>query len=141
MDITAWLTLIFFALLIHITTSTWTLAHCLTSCNPEDKTAYTLAILLCPFGWIIYWLLKPYVLSERNNAPRHRHQKREIDYTEELLQPHTIAPCEQAIIADREAKAVIANAQTAGKVKPPSAKPLHVIAHERKATQPPFATS
>jgi hypothetical protein len=153
------LTLFVFGSLAHLTATGWTLAHCLGNCNAADKTAYAISIIFFPIGWIIYWLLKPYAMTDEyrhDETPkentvtpfnlgfqftRRPRRKKEIDYTEELLKPHTIAPCERQVIAEREAAAAHAHALTSGQVKPHPTKPIHIIAQERKITQAPFPTS
>lgn len=148
-------TLIILGTLAHLAVTGWALAHCLDNCNTNDKTAYVVVIIFFPVGWIIYWILKPYAIpDEYHSIPKgntsapvgadHQsasppHVKKENGNTEELLKPHTKAPGEQQVVAEREAaKAKVHAPAPVSQTKPPPAKPIHIIAQERKTTQPPF---
>jgi hypothetical protein len=136
MDTGMMILLIVFAI-TYLSTTIYTLNHCLRYCFHEDKTSYTLTILLFPlFGIVFYWLHGPYELPVP--APSHH----EPVPSEELSKPGAAIPAGHGPSEQQAATPAVPvrppKAMTASQPMPRPAKPIHIIAEERKATTPPF---
>jgi hypothetical protein len=133
---TGMLVLLIILSVAYLVTIIYTLNHCLHYCYPEDKTPYTLTILLFPIaGIVFYWLHGPYEpVKVKADSPFH-HEPAPAD---EMPKPGATTPAGRVPTATPDTPIKIPKAMTASQPMPRPAKPIHIIAEERRATITPF---